>query len=145
MSSIAPESTRARRFKRTRLAWLVAAVLFLAPGAGSWAGNEKIIDERTRELEELNKRAVEQVPDIPGNGTIHIKADGAYREGEIRFTIRESSTTSTMREGEALDNEAETDAPKNEIIQFQETNNQETNNQTMQTEGRDGEDDPVEN
>ncbi len=144
MQSIVPESIRAGWFKRLGSgmgpAWLVAVVLILAPGAGPWAGNEKIIVDRTREMEELNKQAVEQVPDIPADGTVHIKADGVVRDGEIQFTIREhSTTTTTVKEGEILDHESKTETPKNDIIHFQEKHNQ-----TTQTEGRDGENDPVE-
>lgn len=141
MPSKAPESTHARWIGRASSAWLVAVVLILGfPGAGPWAGNEKIIEERTRELEDLNKQAVEQIPDIPEDGKIDIKADGVYREGEIRFNIREYSTTSTVREGNALDSETKMETPRNEIIEFQKNTNQTTN-----TEGRGDEDDPEKN
>ncbi|MCP4688628.1 MAG: hypothetical protein GY859_11300 [Desulfobacterales bacterium] len=149
MSSISPESTRARWFKRACAPWIAAAVLiFWAPGVGPWAGSEKIIEERTREMEDLNKRAVEQVPYLPRDGKVRIEADGAYRDGEIRFHIREHSTTGVIKEGEVLDKETQTGgqtgtktgAPTDETIQFKKNNNQ-----TTQTEGRDGENDPEKN
>lgn len=53
----------------------------------SWAGNKAMVEERTRELDELNKQAVEQIPNLPQDGTVELKAKVKHREGKIHFDI----------------------------------------------------------
>jgi len=53
----------------------------------SWAGNKAMVEERTKELDELNKQAVQQIPDLPKDGTVELKANVKHREGKIQFDI----------------------------------------------------------
>ena len=53
----------------------------------SWAGNEEIIEEQIQKLDALNKEAVEQVPGIPENGKINLKAHVIQMEGAVDITI----------------------------------------------------------
>lgn len=62
------------------------------PGIG-WAGNKKMVEERTKELDELNKQAVRQLPNLPRDGSIELKSNVTYEEGEIRFDAVEHQVT----------------------------------------------------
>ncbi len=53
----------------------------------SWAGNKIMVEQRTKELDELNKQAVQQIPDLPKDGTVELKAKAEHREGKIQFDI----------------------------------------------------------
>ena len=53
----------------------------------SWAGNKIMVEQRTKELDELNKQAVQQIPDLPKNGTVELKAKAEHREGKIQLDI----------------------------------------------------------
>lgn len=46
-----------------------------------------MVEQRTKELDELNKQAVQQIPDLPKDGTVDLKANAKYREGKIQFDI----------------------------------------------------------
>lgn len=52
-----------------------------------WAGNEEIVEERVQELDELNKEIIEQLPDVPEDGKIKLKAGVIQKDGEVDFTI----------------------------------------------------------
>ena len=45
---------------------------------------ERVID---RELDELNQQAVKQVPNLPENGRVDLKAKGTYSGDEINFEV----------------------------------------------------------
>ncbi len=53
----------------------------------SWAGNEEIIEERIEELDTLNKEVMDQVPDIPENGKINLKATVIQKDGTVDLSI----------------------------------------------------------
>ena len=53
----------------------------------SWAGNKAMVEERTKELDELNKEAVQQIPDLPKDGTVELKANVKLRKGKTQFDI----------------------------------------------------------
>lgn len=68
--------------------WIMPVVcLVIAVGSvpRSLAGNKKMVEERVRELDEMNKQVVRQIPDLPKDGTIYLKGKASYKEGEIRF------------------------------------------------------------
>jgi len=67
--------------------FLFAVCFFLFLVAVSWAGNKAKVEQRTKELDELNKQAVQQIPDLPKDGTVELKAKAEYREGELQFDI----------------------------------------------------------
>jgi len=71
---------------RIRLFLLAGCFLFLLFTV-SWAGNKAMVEQRTKELDELNKQAVQQIPDLPKDGTVDLKANAKYREGKIQFDI----------------------------------------------------------
>jgi hypothetical protein len=48
-----------------------AGVLAAAP---VWGGNREMIEQRVEELDALNRSVVQQIPDLPQNGTVKIKA-----------------------------------------------------------------------
>lgn len=46
-----------------------------------------MVEERTNELDELNKEAVQQIPDLPKDGTVELKAKVKLRKGKTQFDI----------------------------------------------------------
>ncbi len=81
----------------------------------SWAGNEDIIEERIEELDALNKEVIEQVPGVPENGKINLKAGIIQKEGTVDFTILQKeidaieTKNSTIRLGSYQQEKIETE------------------------------------
>ena len=66
------------------------AAAFWAPSVR--AGNSEMVEERTEELEEINRQAVSQIPEeLPQEGQIEIKADVVQEKGETKVEIQEYS------------------------------------------------------
>lgn len=53
----------------------------------AWAGNKQMVEKTVEEMDELNKQAVQQIPDLPESGKVNIKADVTYEKGEPVFDI----------------------------------------------------------
>jgi hypothetical protein len=53
----------------------------------TWAGNEEVIEERIEELDALNKEVIKQVPGVPENGKINLKAGIIQKDGTVDLTI----------------------------------------------------------
>ncbi len=68
----------------------------------SWAGNEEIIEERIEELDSLNKEAIEQVPDIPENGKINLKATVIQKDGTVDLTILQKEIEAVETKSSAI-------------------------------------------
>lgn len=67
---------------------LVATLCLLVGFAPlTWAGNKKMVEERTRELDALNKKAVEQLPDLPENGQVELEAVGTHKGDDVTFKV----------------------------------------------------------
>ena len=62
---------------------ILAAAVFLAAAGIAWGGNREMIERRIEELDRLNRSVVQQVPDLPRDGQVHIRAqvepDGTAR------------------------------------------------------------------
>jgi len=52
---------------------LFCCVVILA-AAPVWGGNRKMVEQRVEALDELNRSVVQQVPDLPKDGSVKIKA-----------------------------------------------------------------------
>ncbi len=59
----------------------VGSMLLYMLGNNAMAGNLEMVEESVRELEELNQKAVQQIPDLPENGTVDLKAKVFYEDG----------------------------------------------------------------
>lgn len=57
------------------------------------AGNRELVEDRVQELDELNKQAVRQVPDMPKDGRIEIKAKAIPQKEGFTFEIYEKKIT----------------------------------------------------
>lgn len=64
--------------------WVLALLISVS---SVWAGNRAMVEQRTKELDETNKQAVGQLPDLPKDGTVNIKAKASYKEGGIQFDV----------------------------------------------------------
>jgi hypothetical protein len=51
--------------------WVAAALLW---GGTAWGGNRKMIDQRVQELDRINREVVQQLPDLPRDGRVHVRA-----------------------------------------------------------------------
>ena len=59
--------------KRWPLFFLSIAAALLLAGA-AWGGNRKMIEKRVEELDQVNRQVVQQVPDLPRDGRVHVRA-----------------------------------------------------------------------
>ncbi len=71
---------------------MILIVTLLSLGIAGWsplslAGNEQMVEEAVADLDELNKQAVEQIPDLPADGQIDIKANVTYKKDSPVFDI----------------------------------------------------------
>jgi hypothetical protein len=85
---------------RRRVVGLLA--LLLASGAVTmgWceivqAGNTRMVEQRVWRMDQMNKRAVQGIPDLPKNGTVALKARASYQREELQFDIEDIAVTST--------------------------------------------------
>jgi hypothetical protein len=83
---------------------LFAGYILLSLFTVSWAGNKALVEKSTKELDELNKQAVQQIPDLPKDGTVDLKAKAEYREGEIQFDIYHQKVYDKKEKTAELDN-----------------------------------------
>ena len=58
---------------RWHLVFLPIAAVLLVAGA-VWGGNRKMIEQRVEELDRINREVVQQVPDLPRDGRVHVRA-----------------------------------------------------------------------
>jgi hypothetical protein len=81
--------------------WIIFVVLICICFASSiWAGNKAMVEQNTKELDEINKQAVGQLSDLPKNGTVKIKANAKYKEGVIQFDVYDKKIISDTEEKE---------------------------------------------
>jgi hypothetical protein len=75
----------------------------------SLAGNKQMVEQSVEELDELNKQAVRQIPDLPESGQVNMKADVTYEIDSPVFDIRYKEITGekegNLNFGENQDNE----------------------------------------
>lgn len=65
----------------------------------SSAGNREMIEDTVQELDELNKQAVSQIPDLPKDGKVYMKANVTYdKEGSPIFDIYYKEISSPVKE-----------------------------------------------
>lgn len=88
---------------------LFAGCFLFSLYAVSWAGNKAMVEQRTKELDELNKQAVEQIPDLPQDGTVELKANVKNREGKIQFDIYHQKVYDEKEKIAELDNGSSSD------------------------------------
>ena len=95
-----------RGFRIDRACLLVTAGMVLLGSVFSvMAGNKEMVDEAVQELDELNKQAVEQLPERPKDGKIDLKADVTYQDGSPTFDIYDKHVTPEKTETIPLDQE----------------------------------------
>lgn len=61
----------------------------------SLAGNKVIVEDRVQELDELNKRVIQQIPSIPEYGHIDMKAKVLHGKWRVNFKIYQQKMTIT--------------------------------------------------
>jgi hypothetical protein len=75
------------------------------------AGNKEMVEQNVQELDELNKQAVKQIPDLPRSGKVKMKADVTYEKDSPVFDIRYKEITGekegAINFGDNEDNESQ--------------------------------------
>lgn len=77
-------------------------MVFLLP-VPLWAGNKKIIGKRVQELDAINKHIVKQVPGIPKDGKIDIKANVYPDKDTVQFESYQINITPNKKGYESND------------------------------------------
>ena len=77
---------KTNRIKRIFILFL-PGIFLVCLNALSLAGNKQIVEETVQEMDELNKQAVQQIPDIPEKGRVDIKANITYEREKPVFDI----------------------------------------------------------
>jgi len=68
-----------------------------------WAGNKEMVEKEVQDLDHLNKEALKNIPDIPEDGRIEIKADVTYEKDSPLFHIYEKNIISEKEENIKFD------------------------------------------
>ncbi|MBU1182883.1 MAG: hypothetical protein ABIJ52_08930 [Pseudomonadota bacterium] len=71
---------------------IIICLLLIFPVSSSTAGNREMVEDRTQEMDDLNKQMVGQIPDLPKNGKIDAKARVTNEGGRIIFDIYQVKT-----------------------------------------------------
>jgi hypothetical protein len=73
----------------------VALVFLLACAVPLQAGNKRLIEKRVKQLDELNRKAVEQIPNLPRNGQVKLKTRVRPAGDGMRFAPIEKQIVTT--------------------------------------------------
>ncbi len=72
---------------------IIICLLLIFPVLPSTAGNREMVEERTQEMDDLNKQMVGQIPSLPKNGKVDAKARVTNEDGRIIFDIYHVKTS----------------------------------------------------
>jgi hypothetical protein len=100
-------------------------VIFICFASLTRAGNRAMVEQGTKELDEINKQALGQISDLPKDGTVKIKAKAKYKEGVIQFDVYDKKVVSDTEEKEIkLENSSDVNAGsvKEEIVNINNSN-----------------------
>jgi hypothetical protein len=68
--------------------------LFIATfSSAAIAGNKEMVEERVKEMDDLNKEMVKQIPDLPKSGKVEAKANVTTEGGKINFEVYQIKST----------------------------------------------------
>jgi hypothetical protein len=113
----------------------------------SWAGNKAMVEQRTKELDELNKEAVQQIPDLPKDGTVELKAKVKLRKGKTQFDIYHQKVYDA--EGKIVEpdngNSPDNGTAKEGIVDINNKKDTSKNKKDTSKEGEKTENDPEDN
>ena len=70
-----------------RTVYFVPVFLFVSFFSISFAGNKEMVDERIKEMDDVNKQMVKQIPGLPMNGKVDAKAKVSSESGKIIFEV----------------------------------------------------------
>ena len=94
--------------------FLLSGFLLIIFSPCSAAGNKQMVEESVKELDDLNKEAVRQIPDLPDKGRVDMKADVTYEKEMPVFNLRYKKIT-TEKEGRIIfDNNQDMQSTGNE-------------------------------
>ena len=76
-----------QRWKTIVLPLVVSLTTMLLALSIVWAGNKWMIESEVQKLDRMNKQAVEEIPDLPRDGRIELKAKAVPRGEGFQFDI----------------------------------------------------------
>jgi len=71
---------------------IAICLLLIFSVSSSTAGNKEKVENRTQEMDELNKQMVGQIPNLPKDGKVDAKARVTHEGGRIIFDIYQVKT-----------------------------------------------------
>jgi len=71
---------------------VIICLLLIFPVSSSTAGNKEKVENRTQEMDDLNKQMVGQIPNLPKDGKVDAKARVTNEGGSIIFDIYQVKT-----------------------------------------------------
>jgi hypothetical protein len=71
---------------------IIICLLLIFPVSSSTAGNKEKVENRTQEMDDLNKQMVGQIPNLPKDGKVDAKARVTNEGGSIIFDIYQVKT-----------------------------------------------------
>ena len=74
----------------TNTVFLIAFFLMTTGLPVAHSGNKKMIEKQVRELDILSGEVLKEIPDLPADGKIRVKAKITYPKGNKRIDILES-------------------------------------------------------
>ena len=87
--------------KNVRILLVAGSMLFVFCCQAS-AGNREMVEERVQDLDELNRQAVQQIPELPVNGKVELIAHVSYKDGAPVIDIYSQQITSEKEEDISL-------------------------------------------
>ncbi|RPJ82569.1 MAG: hypothetical protein EHJ94_01755 [Deltaproteobacteria bacterium] len=110
---------------KNSIQWMIfVVVISICFSSLSRAGNRAMVEQNTKELDEINKKAVGEISDLPKDGTVKIKANAKYKEGIIQFNIYDKKVSDTEEKEIKLEKSSElnTGSVKEETLYINNSN-----------------------
>ena len=106
------------------LAFLITGCLFLSVSS-AFSGNKEMVEKNVRELDSLNQEVMQQIPELPGNANVHVKARIKQTETENQIDIFHTEIF-PMQSEDAQQRIIDQTGKKTEVIQTRGTGSSET-------------------
>lgn len=103
--------------------FILLAVFIAGSYTFSWAGNKQMVEKTVEELDDLNKQAVQQIPDLPKDGTVDMKARVTYEKKKPVFDIYYKKTTEKDESINFNDQQQKTPSQNEETIKNDQQDN----------------------
>ncbi len=97
--------------------WILFCCVGILVAAPAWGGNKKMVEQQVEELDRLNRSVVRQIPDLPKNGKVKIKAQVAP-DGKAKILESEVVTPESSQKSSPVLKEEELPSVKSAIVRL---------------------------